>query len=215
MTAHDQVLAQFIDAWNAGRRPKLSEYLDRVPEGAPRDELADALETFLTYAETPTYSPDQRAAIRAEPAVQAVLGAPDAQSGLLGAFVRRLRDRAGLTVDALAEQILARTRVQAPDARRRTAGYLGRLEAGELDAGRLSSRLLDGLAEALGSSRALLEQAGAPGPHPAVLFRGEGGALLSADLDVLAEAAFSLEVPAARVAPLDDVDRLFLGGPEG
>ena len=42
----EQVLSDFIDAWNAGGRPRVRDYLARVPE-AERDALADEISTWL------------------------------------------------------------------------------------------------------------------------------------------------------------------------
>ena len=40
MSDIEQVFGDFIDAWNAGRRPRVGEHLRRVPAGPDRDELA-------------------------------------------------------------------------------------------------------------------------------------------------------------------------------
>jgi hypothetical protein len=56
MSTIDQILSEFIDAWNAGQRPRMREYLGRVPEGPQRDELAQQLSTWLEMAPTPTFS---------------------------------------------------------------------------------------------------------------------------------------------------------------
>ena len=55
MVSIDRVLSEFIDDWNAGRRPQVDEYLERVPE-PERAELADQLMTWLEVAPTPTYA---------------------------------------------------------------------------------------------------------------------------------------------------------------
>jgi hypothetical protein len=54
-TDRDRILSEFIDAWNAGRRPDVDDYLARVDE-SERGELADALTAFLRFAPTPGYS---------------------------------------------------------------------------------------------------------------------------------------------------------------
>ena len=51
-TDRDRILSEFIDDWNAGRRPDVDDYLARVPEGE-RDELADQLMSFLTFGPPP------------------------------------------------------------------------------------------------------------------------------------------------------------------
>jgi hypothetical protein len=47
MSTNDQILSDFVDAWNAGRRPGALEYLARAPEGAERDALADLITSWL------------------------------------------------------------------------------------------------------------------------------------------------------------------------
>jgi len=49
MTSIDLVLGEFIDAWKAGQRPVVDEYLERVP-AAERDELAEQLLSWLSIA---------------------------------------------------------------------------------------------------------------------------------------------------------------------
>ena len=48
-TDREQILSEFVDAWNAGRRPDADDYLARVHE-ADRDELAAELTAFLRFA---------------------------------------------------------------------------------------------------------------------------------------------------------------------
>ena len=50
MSDIEQVLGDFVDAWNAGRRPRVGEALRRVPAGADRDELADRIAAWLEVA---------------------------------------------------------------------------------------------------------------------------------------------------------------------
>ena len=92
----------------------------------------------------------------------------------------------------------------------RAAKYLKQIERGELDPGRLSGRLLDALAAILGADRDQL----AAGP-PAfaagqAFFRAEEDAdrWIAEDIDALSRAAL-----AAAPEPMDELDRLFLGGP--
>ena len=136
---NDQVLNEFIDDWNAGRRPRVRDYLARLPDGPERDALADTLTDWLSVAPTPAYTDADRRAIRAEPVVARVLDSP------LGG----LRERAGLSVRELAASVARSFGLADVE---RTARYLSRLEAGELDPGRVSRRLLDALGGLLGAS---------------------------------------------------------------
>ena len=101
----DQVLSEFIDAWNAGQRPDADDYLARVPD-AERAELADQLVMFLSVAPTPEYSDDALAAIRADPIVAGALAAPAERGGLLPALLSGLRERFSLSTPQLAAELV-------------------------------------------------------------------------------------------------------------
>jgi hypothetical protein len=205
----DRILSDFIDAWNAGRRPDLDAYLTRAGDD-DREQLAADIVAFVAFAPTPDYDDDAVAAIRAEPAVASAAEAAHAPGGLWPALLPRLRDRASLSVGQLAAGLVGALGLPA-DREPKTRGYLERLEAGELEPRGLSGRLLDGLARLLAVPRAELEGAGAFGGPPAApaLFRAEGpaAAALRDDLDVIADA---LAAPSAE--EWDEVDELFRGG---
>ena len=197
MTDAERILGEFIDAWKAGERPDPDAYLHRVP--APqREELAAGIDRWLLLAPTPVFTPAARAAITAEPALRAALQAARAPESLTA-----LRARAGLSIGDLAARVAARFGLAETE---RTAGYLERVERGDLDPGRLSWRLLDALADLLGASVA---------PPPAApaqaFFRAdeEADEWIAQDIDALSRAAL-----AAAPAPMDELDRLFLGGPD-
>lgn len=213
----EALLSEFIDAWNAGERPSVRAFLRRVPDGSARDQLATEIEAWLEVAPTPGYSDAARRAIRAEPVVQRVFAAADDGAGLWPIVVPQLRERARLSLPELAARVAQRFRLS-PGDEARTAEYLRQLEDGRLEPTRVSRRLLDALGELLGTGSGTLADAGGfgRGLRPAVggaLFRTEDVDTdrVAADLAVLAEAAMA---PAPDRA-LDEVDRLFLGGPEG
>jgi len=204
----DRILSDFIDAWNAGRRPDVDEHLARAAE-PDRDQLLADITSFVAFAPTPDYDDAALAAIRAEPVVASAHAAATARGGLWPALLPRLRERAALSTSQLAEQIVGALGLSSAD-EPKTRGYLDQLEAGELEPRGLSGRLLDTMARLLGVPRAELEGAGAFGsPATAALFRAEGPAAETArdDLDVLADA---LAAPSG--AHWDEVDELFRGG---
>jgi transcriptional regulator with XRE-family HTH domain len=204
----DRILSDFVDAWNAGRRPDVDSYLARAPD-AERAALASEITTFLAFAPTPDYDDAALAAIRAEPAVLAAGAALETPGGLWPQLLPRLRERAALSTGELASRLVAVLGLGA-DRERKTRGYLEQLEAGALEPRGLSARLLDGLSRVLEVPRGALEGAGAlAAPPAAALFRAEGEAAeaLRADLDVIADA---LAAPAG--GEWDDVDELFRGG---
>jgi hypothetical protein len=208
----DRILSEFVDAWNAGRRPDIDEHLARVDE-ADRAELAGDIAAFLAFAPTPEYDEAALAAIRAEPVVADAARAAHAPAALWPALLPRLRARAALTTSQLAAALVTTLGLPA-DREPKTRGYLERLEAGDLEPRGLSERLLDGLAELLRVPRGELEAAGgiAGRPAGAALFRAQGAAAdaLREDLDVLADA---LAAPSGE--GWDEVDELFRGGAGG
>lgn len=211
-TTIDQALGEFIDAWKSGRRPDVDECLARVPADQ-RDELATRLQTWLEIAPTPDYDEAALAAISAEPALMAALDAAALDDLPVASRVRTLRERAGLSVPDLAARVVERFKLGAPDAESRTAGYLEELEGEELNPSRLSRRLVEGLATVLGARANALFAWGAPPPAPGVVYqRSEehAGDAFVEEIEALSDAAMA---PAPK--ELDEVDRLFLGGPEG
>lgn len=206
MSTVEQLLGEFIDAWKAGERPDVDVYLRRARE-KDRDELASQLATWLQIAPTPRFDKSTRAAIAKEPALRAALDQAAALRARLSERLPPLRKRAGLNVRDVARRLVV---VFDLEDERRTTKYLKQLEGGELDASRLSRRLLDALAAILGADRDEL----APGP-PALaasqaFFRAEDNAdrWIAEDIDALSRAAL-----AAAPEPMDELDRLFLGGP--
>lgn len=213
----EQVLSEFVDAWAAGRRPSVADFVDRVPEER-RPELAAQIGAYLSVAPVPAYAPAEREAIRTEPVVRRVLAATEQEAGMLATELVRLRARRDLSVRDLAARVVASVGL-APAAVDRTEDYLARTERNELDPGRMSGRLFAALGEALGVSAAALAdaaalRAGAFRPATAgTAFRAVEPAsaeMARQDLDALTAAAMA-PAPSA----LDEVDRLFVGGPEG
>lgn len=212
-TPREQLLSEFIDAWNAGRRPDVDDYLARVAE-SEQGELAEELMTFLSFAPTPSYSDATLAKIRSEPAVAEALAATSQEPGLLPGLLARLRQRFAMSTDEVAGALvgeLGLAEAQKP----KTAGYLERLEHGTLEPARVSRRVFDALGRVFRIPGGELEGAAdsarwsALTPAPAPVFRAEH--------DVAAEASEHLEVLAdALAAPggadRDEVDDLFLGG---
>lgn len=208
MTSIEQLVGEFIDDWNAGRRPDVLSFLERAaPED--RDELATQLETWLEIAPTPAYDEATRQAIASEPALRSALDAAAAVRAPLAERLPPLRKRAGLAVRDVAARL---THLFDLGDEERTAAYLEQIERDELDERRLSRRLLDALAAILGADADQL----APGPAALAggqaFFRAEEDVdiWIAEDIDVLSRAALS----PAPAAPMDDVDRLFLGGPD-
>ena len=213
MGASDRILSEFIDAWAAGARPRVQEFMERVPE-TEREELAAQIAAFVEWAPTPAFDPAAREAILAEPAAAAAVGALDREAGLWPALLPRLRGRLG--VGELAARLAEALGLQGREAK--TLAYLERMEAGTLDPTGVSRRVLEALGRILGADPGELEAAGTFGgfSRPAfAAFRSDAPPEeLARRLEVVAD-ALSAESPEG----FDDVDRLFRGGrdadPEG
>jgi transcriptional regulator with XRE-family HTH domain len=213
-SARDQILSEFIDAWNAGRRPDVDDYISRVP-AEERGALADELVSFLSFAPTPSYPDAALDAIRAEPIVAKALAAPGEQGGLLPTLLAALRARFSISTAQLASELAPMLDLRA-DQVEKTATYLDRLEHGKLEPARVSRRVFEALARLLGVPGDQLEGAGdlsGWGPQAAIasgpLFRADEDAAqaVAPHLELLADA---LEAPGGQAR--DEVDDLFLGG---
>lgn len=211
MVSIDRVLSEFIDDWNAGRRPRVEDYLARV-EPHERDQLADEIGSWLQVAPTPAYDDAALAEIRAAPAVRAAQDAFGTRSGLWPALLPRLRARAQLTVSGAAQRLAETLGFQGREAK--VERYLAEMEEGSLEAERVSTRVLDGLGRVLGASAAELRRTGAlSGPAPAA---ATSAAFFRAD-DPTSDQLQELEVMADAMlagapAEWDEVDEAFLGG---
>jgi transcriptional regulator with XRE-family HTH domain len=215
MTSIDQALSAFIDAWNAGERPDVIAYLDRVDAG-DRPALADEIEMWLDVAPTPRYDEATRAQISSDPILLAALAAGTAAAMPFAERVRAARERAGLAIAEAAERVARAAGLTGQE--QRTAEYLGRLERDELDERRVSRRLVDALARAFGADPDALSPSWGAAAPAAVQFRlSEPHADSDFDPEALGQQFDALARAAATPAPepLDDVDRLFLGGPDG
>lgn len=206
----ERLLSEFIDAWNAGRRPRVEEYLDRATADE-QAELAAQIEAFLDIAPTPDYSPETLEELMREPAVMATVEALQGRAGLWPSLLPRLRRRAKLRRDEVVEGIVERLGIQGQE--EKAAQYVHELEAGTLETAGVSRRVIEALAGVLGASAEELERAadfrgfGTSGAAPAYL-RGAADHLAASrvrgDRDELAPAPDEW----------DEVDRLFRGGRE-
>ena len=208
MTETERLLSEFIDDWNAGRRPQVDAFVSRA-RAQERAALEDGIAAFLDNAPLPHYDEQTLAAIRAQEPVRALaraIGDQDPWTELLP----RLRRRRGLSPADLAGAVRTGFGLQQRDGER-AREYIESLEAGELTSARLSRRLVAALATALGVPAATLENARAAwSVAPAggrLIWRAEEGrqAELAAHLDTLAQAMRE---------PADELDRLFTGGPD-
>jgi hypothetical protein len=203
----EQLLSEFIDAWNAGERPDVEAYLSRAEIG-DRDELASEILAFVSFAPTPSYSDETLRAIEAEVPVAE-------RRGVLASLLQTARERVGLGSQDLAAALVAELEL-GESAEPKTASYLERLETGDLDGARVSRKVFEALGRLLRVPREQLEGAadlppwGAlSAPAAAPVFRAKEPPLPAAarSIDLLADALTTPGKPTR-----DAVDELFLGG---
>jgi transcriptional regulator with XRE-family HTH domain len=208
MVSIDRVLSEFIDDWNAGRRPQVDDYLDRVPE-TERAELATQLMTRLEVAPSPAFDAPTREQIRSEPVARATIDAMASEAGIWPELLPSLRQRSSLSVRELAKKLVAAVGLDARS-EAKTERYLGELEAGSLNPARVSTTIIEKLAAILRVDSSLLDQAGGPAFRPAPMFRAtiEPGAESLRHMEVLAD----MLTAKAPEEDWDEVDQLFQGG---
>lgn len=211
MTSLDEILSDFIDAWSAGERPGLDEYLGRVPE-AEREEFAGLVRAFMVDAPVPAYSAETLREIRAEPAVQRTIELVEARSGLWSELLPRLRTRVRMTREQVVSKLADALGQKPREAS--VHSYYHRMESGTIEPSGVSRTVLDALAGIFGVSTGDLEAAGKFGSAP----EPDAGAVMFARP---LEAGVVYDVGAERLehrspdkppAEWDEVDRLFLGG---
>lgn len=205
MTNLDVLLARFIEDWNAGRRPAVEDFLCAANE-LERDELAGQISTFLAFAPTPRFDEEAIHELLSAPAVDAAAHAFIAEAGAWPTLLPRLRAQAGWSLRDLAARVLS---VSALGDRGldKTEQRLGEMERGELDATRVSTRIVEVLGHVLGINSADLGRIGMPAAAAGALYRREAGRELDDGLDLLAD-GLTAPVPEGE---WDEVDDLFFG----
>lgn len=205
MTDLDVLLARFIEDWNAGRRPAVEDFL-RAANELERDELADQISTFLAFAPTPRFDEEAIHELLSASAVDAAAQAFVAEAGVWPTLLPRLRAQAGLSLRDLATRVLSVSGL-GDKGLDKTEQRLGEMERGELDATRVSTRIVEVLGHVLGMNSADLARIGMPAAAAGALYRREAGGELDDGLDLL---AYGLTAPVPE-GEWDEVDDLFFG----
>jgi hypothetical protein len=213
MTSPEQLIEEFIVAWNAGKRPRVDEYLQRA-SADERERLAGLLNAFLDQAPTPAFSLKTFDEIKREPTVSELAALIDSKAGFWPSLLPRLRRRAKLTRDQVVEQLADRLDVTGKEAKVKL--YYHQMEAGTIEPAGVSRRVLEALSRIFGVQLSEIEEAGD--------FTGFGPAapaapyLRAADAHEAANLARMERIEDASLAAPqsgadeDEVDRLFLGG---
>jgi hypothetical protein len=209
MVGVEEILSEFIDDWNAGRRPRVGEYVDRAPEPS-RDELAGLINAFLEEAPTPIYPEVTLAEIRNEPATRRAAMLME-EEGRWPALLPRLRNRARIKREEVVKSLAERLGVGGAEPK--VAMYYHQMESGTLDPAGVSRKVVGALSQIFGVPESQLEPAdwfpdavGAAAPEP-LYMRTES--VMEERLEDVAAAA----PPPSPGEDWDKVDRLFRGGP--
>ena len=200
------LLSAFIDAWNAGERPDVDEYLVRAAADA-RGSLAAEIAAFLAIAPAPEYSGQTLDELLADPQVRALARMPS-ELGLWPAALPRLRRQARLRRDELVRRLAAKLGVAGCEAK--VGRYYHQMETGTLKPAGVSRRVLDALASILGASTDELVEAGELRGFASPPAQGAFGRAYGTEdhIDTGAETLGQIDAE----EEWDEVDELFRGG---
>ena len=158
MSTIDRLFSDFVDAWNRGDDPRVEDCARARAARRARRPAARCCADWLAIAPTPALSPPAARAVAADPILRAAVAATGRDAGAWPELLPRLRERAGLSVRAVAERITGVFGLRGQE--ERAAARLEQMERGELDASRVSRRLLDALGTVLGVPGDELAEAG-------------------------------------------------------
>lgn len=203
MSDQEPLLAEFIAAWHAGRRPDPDEFLSRAHDEESEKALAKELALFLELAQEPSYSTEDLRAIRERPEV--VVAAAAYRDTAAASELVQARESRGLSLTDLARALLRSVGMDTtPERTERATEHLGRLEAGLLPVEGLTGH-------AVAALRDLLKVDLTPPSQPATVLFRQAERTRGDAFDVLLDA---IETPAAS-NPEAEVDRLFFGDTGG
>lgn len=206
----ETLLNEFVDDWNAGRRPRVDQFVERAPEDE-RDELAGLIGAYLEVAPTPPYTSEQLAELGRDPTVEAIAALPEGLSGLWPSLLPRLRKRAKLTREQVVKSLATALGVEGSEAKVKL--YYHQMETGTLEPAGVSRRVLEALGRIFAIAPSEIEKAGDfPGFPPAAAgmpYLRAGEARQAAELARMERIEFAAPAPPAAE---DEVDRLFRGG---
>ena len=160
MTSADELFRKYAAAFEADEQPSAADYLGQL-EGDERFALELMIDTYIEQV-APPRSFDQKR-LDTERLKPWARKAREAMAVPSTADIRFAREEQDLTVEEVAEKVLAGGGIESPSAEEKSkaADYLGRLEAGEL--GRLSRNAWGAIKQALDISIAFPSTGAATG----------------------------------------------------
>ena len=209
-----ELLAEFVAAFDAGDSPDPNPLLERV-SGAERQELAQLIDQHLMAAPRQAWDPDAYEASRAKVAVERVYESIEGVSGTWPELLPQLRNRARIKRSELVARLAAALGAGTERARvEKVAGYYNQMEHGLLPADGVSARVIEALAEIVGTDAGTLRSAGrgaaASGGGEALAFARK--AMLDSDYLPSAEEIEGAPASPAPAPTRDEIDELFTGG---
>ncbi len=176
MSTIDRLFSDFVDAWNRGEDPSVQDGARPGRARRARRAARAALRSGSRSRRRPRCSRRRPRPWRTTRSLRAALEATGREAGAWPELLPRLRDRAGLSVRAVAERLVGVFGLRGQE--ERAVARLEEMERGELDATRVSRRLLDALGTVLGVPGEELAEAGTlrfrPAAAPSALFRADG-----------------------------------------
>lgn len=213
MSDVERLRERFIAAFEAGGEPDPREYLAELT-GADRLELEALLDAYLEHAPRRSFD---AAALAASPARALVDDLEQALGGRAGAWpvvLPRLRQAARVKRADLVRRLAEALGIA--DREPKVASYYHAMEQGKLEASGVSDRVLDALADLVGTTRERLREA-ADGMTPQASGDAAAGVLFARTAVPDPEKLAAMESPAPPAQDpqdaYDEVDELFLGGP--
>ena len=211
--AVDRLLGEYIAEHRAGGIADPREYLSRATSEPERVELAALIDGYLARAPRQRWDAESFRGSSAERVADGLERAIAGTAGLWPVELPRLRERARLRRAEVVQRLATALGVAGRE--EKVAGYYHEMEQGLLPASGVSERVLDALAQIVGTTAEALRRAGeavSSGP-PA---EGAGGPVFARRAVSLEDAAPPSTAPAEtaeREADWDEVDDLFRGGP--
>ncbi len=147
MTSADELFRSYAAAFEANEDPSAAEYLGRL-KGADRYALELMIDSYLTN-DAPS-RPVDRELFDISSKTAWARKAREVMAEPSPSDVRLAREEQDMSLDEVAVKVLAGAGVESPtpEETSKAAGYIGRLEAGEL--ARVGSRVWSALCDALG-----------------------------------------------------------------
>jgi hypothetical protein len=157
MTDLDRLVTEFAAEFESGGDPDPGKFLARADAGE-RPALADKLDAYLDRAPTQAWDPGAYARSPAKAAADRVFESYEGEAGTWPELLPSLRERARIKREELTRQLAEALGFGSEQ--RRVHAYYHQMEHGQIPASGVSDRVLDALAEIVGTTRERLRAAG-------------------------------------------------------